>query len=138
MNASDFQKFTFEAPLTTGQVVSHDVYFAGKGPAILLIQELPGIDQDTFDLAQSLIDEGYSIYLPHLIGIFGRKTMVRNTARLFCVRREINMFARDKQSPISTWLRALCGEVKTRADNRQYRCNRHVPVRQFRAGDDGG
>ena len=115
MNAGDFQKFTFEAPLTTGQVVAHDVYFAGNGPAILLIQELPGIDQDTFDLAQSLIDEGYSIYLPHLIGIFGRKTIVRNTARLFCVRREINMFARGKQSPISTWLRALCGEVKARA-----------------------
>jgi len=116
MNANDFQKFSFEAPLTTGQAVTHDVYFAGAGPAILLIQELPGIDQDSFNLAQSLIDEGYSVYLPHLIGTFGRKTMWRNTARLFCVRREINMFARGKQSPISTWLRALCGEVKSRAD----------------------
>lgn len=117
MNVGDFQKFSFEAPLTTGQAVTHDVYFAGKGPAILLIQELPGIDQDTFNLAQSLIDEGYSVYLPHLIGIFGRKTMVRNTLRLFCVRREINMFAKGKQSPISAWLRALCGEVKIRANN---------------------
>ncbi|MBL4749253.1 MAG: dienelactone hydrolase family protein [Amylibacter sp.] len=117
MNAGDFQKFSFEAPLTTGQAASHDVYFAGFGPAILLIQELPGIDQDTFGLAEKLIDQGYSVYLPLLIGRFGEKAMLANTARLFCVRREINMFARGKQSPISTWLRGLCGEVETRAAN---------------------
>ena len=59
MNADDFQKFCFEAPLTTGETVSHDVYFAGNGPAILLIQELPGIEPDTFALAQMLIGQGY-------------------------------------------------------------------------------
>ncbi len=116
MNGDDFQKFTFDAPLTTGQIVSHDVYFAGTGPAILLIQELPGIDQDTFNLAEKLIGQGYSVYLLHLIGKFGHKTMWRNTARLFCVRREINMFAKGKQSPISAWLRALCSEIETRTD----------------------
>jgi dienelactone hydrolase len=115
MQAADFKKFSFEAPLSTGEPVTHDVYFAGDGPAILLIQELPGIDQDTFDLAKSLIDEGYSVYLPHLIGTFGQKTMLRNTVRLFCVRREINMFARGKQSPISSWLRALCTKIETHA-----------------------
>lgn len=115
MNTDDFQKFPYEAALTTGQTVSHDVYYAGNGPALLLIQELPGIDQDTIDLAEKLIGQGYSVYLPHLIGKFGRKTLWRNTARLFCVRREINMFSKGKQSPISAWLRALCGEIENHA-----------------------
>jgi len=115
MHADDFDKFSFKAPLSTGQAATHDVYFAGKGPAILLIQELPGIDPYTFDLAQSLIDQGYTVYLPHLFGVFGRKTLVRNTVRLLCVRREINVFARGKQSPVANWLRALCAEIKNRA-----------------------
>ncbi len=115
MNVADFEKFSFTAQLTTGETVTHDVYFAGDGPAILMIQELPGIDQDTLNLAQSLIDQGYSVYLPHLFGTFGRKTLLRNTVRLFCVRREINLFARGKQSPITAWLRALCADIETRA-----------------------
>ncbi len=117
MNAADFQKFSFEAPLTTGQAVTHDVYFAGSGPAILIIQELPGIGQSTFDLAAPLIKQGYSVYLPHLLGPFGQITPVRNMARLFCVRREINLFSKGKKSPITSWLRALCPEVEARADN---------------------
>ncbi len=115
MHAADFEKFTFKAPLSTGKMTEHDVYFAGKGPAILLIQELPGIDPYTFDLAQSLIDQGYTVYMPHLLGAFGRNNLWRNTVRLLCVRREINIFARGKQSPVASWLRALCAEVENRA-----------------------
>jgi dienelactone hydrolase len=116
MNRSDFEKYSFNGPLTTGEVVEHDVYYAGAGPAILVIQELPGIDEHTFKLTERLIEQGYSVYIPHLLGEFGRKTMLRNTARLFCVRKEINIFAKRKQSPISSWLRALCQDIKHRSD----------------------
>jgi dienelactone hydrolase len=116
MNASDFEKYSFDGPLTTGEVVEPVVYFAGSGPAILLIQELPGIDKDTFKLTERLIAQGYTVYIPHLVGQFGKKTGLRNTARLFCVRKEINIFAKGKQSPISSWLRALCQDIKTRSD----------------------
>ena len=109
--------FPFTAPLSTGNETTHDVYVGGEGPPILILQELPGIGPETLKLASRLNDSGFRVYLPHLFGEFGEKTTVKNLVRLFCVRREFNMFAKGRQSPIATWMGALTREIKKRENS---------------------
>lgn len=106
------RKFTFTAPMSDGKEASHPVYVKGEGPPILLIQELPGIVPETLELVARLNDAGFKVYLPHFLGPFGKSALVRNTARLFCVRREINIFAKGKESPFAGWLRALARQIR--------------------------
>ena len=106
--------FPFTAPLSSGKTATHDVYAGGKGPPILILQELPGIGPETLSLAQRLNDAGFRVYLPHMFGTFGKTTMLKNAARLFCVRREFNMFLKGRQSPVSTWMRALVAHIDKR------------------------
>lgn len=106
--------FPFSAAMTSGKTATHDVYAGGEGPPILILQELPGIGPETLDLAKRLNGAGFRVYLPHMFGTYGKVTMGRNMARLFCVRREVNMFLKGRQSPIAGWMRSLAAEIKSR------------------------
>ncbi|NOC84326.1 MULTISPECIES: dienelactone hydrolase family protein [unclassified Ruegeria] len=109
--------FPFSALMTSGQSTTHDVYVGGEGPPILILQELPGIGPETLALSAKLNASGFRVYLPHLFGTYGKVEMGKNMARLFCVRREFNIFARGKQSPIAGWMRALTREIKQRENS---------------------
>lgn len=109
--------------------VCHDVYVKGTGspnaPPILILQELPGIGAETYALADRLVDAGFSVYLPHLLGRLGkanRLTTIANTARLLCIRREFSIFATGRQSPIAAWMRALCADIATRSGGQKIGC----------------
>lgn len=106
--------FSFSAPLGGGGEATHDVHVAGAGPPILLMQEMPGIGPETLALAARLNRAGFRVYLPHFLGTFGKVTLARNALRLICVRREINIFARGRQSPFAGWLRALARHIRDR------------------------
>jgi len=110
-----FDSFDFDGPLEGGNRVTHPVYFRGTGPAILVIQELPGIGPQTLDLARKIAAAGFSVYMPHLFGPLGKVSFAGNIGRLFCLRREYHLFAKNKASPIVTWLRALCVEVQAQS-----------------------
>jgi len=107
-----FNRTKFTATLSAGHEVTHDVYCRGKGAPVLLIQELPGIGQETLRLADRLVDAGFEVILPHLFGPIGKTSMVGNLARVFCMRREFTLFSSNKSSPIVHWLKALCREVR--------------------------
>jgi dienelactone hydrolase len=118
-NWTDPPAFTFSHRLENGHTAPHDVYRRGAGPPILILQELPGIGVETYDLADRLIAAGFSVYLPHLLGRLGKAsklTAVTNGLRLFCVRREFQIFWNGRQSPIAAWMRALCADISTRED----------------------
>ena len=104
----------FEAPLSDGPVKAFDIYERGEGPVVVLLQELPGICPATIKFANKMVDAGFSVVMPHLFGPLGRFALVRNFARLFCMRREINIFSKRQTSPIVEWLKALCLDVKQR------------------------
>lgn len=104
--------FDFTAALSTGHEATHTVHVRGDGPPILILQELPGIGPETLDLVDRLTDSGFRVYLPHLFGTFGKITMARNALRMLCIRREFNVFLKGRQSPIASWMRALCRQIQ--------------------------
>jgi len=113
-----FDKRAFTAPLSDGQPVTHDVYskaanLQSGGPVIVIIQELPGIGPQTVSLANTFVEHGYEVVLPHLFGPLGKVSMLGNVARVFCLRREFKLFEKNASSPIVDWLKALCRDLKT-------------------------
>ncbi len=108
----DYSKRSFVAPLANGVNVSHDVYTAGHGPVVVIIQELPGIGPQTLALAARLRDAGFTTVLPHLFGPLGKISMVGNLVRVICMRREFRLLEKHGASPIVDWLRALCQELR--------------------------
>lgn len=104
-----FTTFSFSAAGT-----QRTVYRIGADnqPAVLLLQELPGMTVHTLQLAKRLHDDGYAVYLPLLFGSAGSPYQpLTNLARL-CIRREFVLLALNKPSPLTTWLRALCAHMQ--------------------------
>ncbi len=110
--------FSFTAAMSNGHEATHTVYVKGNGPPILLMQELPGIVPETLVLVDRLNAAGFRVYMPHFLGPFGKFALARNTLRLLCVRREINIFAKGKQSPFADWLRELARHIRDREEVR--------------------
>ena len=108
-----FQVRQFTAPLRDGSQITHDVYSKGDSNAcVVIIQELPGIGPETISLANTFIDAGFRVVLPHLFGPLGKVAIGGNTLRVFCMRREFTLFTSNSSSPIVDWLRALCQDEK--------------------------
>jgi dienelactone hydrolase len=93
--------------------ISHQVFRAGAGPAVIVIHEVPGIHPGVVDLARRLIDRGYTAYLPSMFGkpgeAAGGRAIAKSVARV-CVSREFSVLA-DRSSPATSWLRALAAHA---------------------------
>lgn len=86
------------------------VWFAGDGPPVIVMHEVPGLHPRVIDFSRRLVDAGLSVYMPSLFGTpgkpFGRLYSVRTLARA-CVSREFSTWATGQTSPITDWLREL-------------------------------
>lgn len=111
-----YRKSAFSAPMSNGHTASHDVYQRGDGAPVVLIQELPGIGQETLQLADNLVTAGFKVVLPHLFGPLGKTAVAGNLLRVFCMRREFALFQADRSSPVVDWLKALCRQLKSESD----------------------
>lgn len=107
-----YNKVSFSAKIKTGHTITHNVYSRGAGKILVLIQELPGIGQETLALADKFVDRGYKVILPHLFGPIGKTSVGANLFRVFCMRKEFKVFAKNESSPIVDWLKALCAKMK--------------------------
>ncbi len=107
-----YDKSVFSTDAVDGKPLQHDVYAKGDGPVLLLLQELPGITKEMLVLADKLVNAGYRVVIPHLFGPLKEFAFVGNLTRLFCMRREFSMFARNKTSPVINWLKALCRQLR--------------------------
>ncbi len=110
-----YEKSEFTAATREGHSICHDVYQRGYGKQVVLIQELPGIGQETLHLADRLVDAGFRVTLPHIFGPLGKTSIAGNLARVFCLRKEFRVFQANRSSPIVDWLKALCSDVKAKA-----------------------
>ena len=93
--------------------ITHQVFRAGAGPAVILIHEVPGIHPGVVDLARRLIDRGYTVYLPSMFGkpggAVGGRAIAKSVAKV-CVSREFSVLA-NRSSPATNWLRALAAQA---------------------------
>jgi dienelactone hydrolase len=86
------------------------VYRTGTGPAVVVIEEMPGITPGVLGFARRVADLGCTAAVPHLFGEPGAPaTAMRSLSMLVpaCVSREFTLFATNKTSPVIEWLRAL-------------------------------
>lgn len=110
---SGFEKFSFSF-----DGMSHDVYTAGSGPAVILMHEIPGLYPQDIALGQRLVREGYSVYMPSLVGTAGKPLSpgygIASMAKL-CISKEFFALKAGQASPVTAWLRALARRAHEQA-----------------------
>ena len=106
----DFSSFSFSENGSSQRLV----YKKGNGAAVILMHELPGMIPECVDLARRLAKK-FTIYMPLLFGEadrpFSVPRMLQYTAQL-CISQEFYCLAKNKSSPITNWLKALCRYAK--------------------------
>ncbi|WP_437713205.1 dienelactone hydrolase family protein [Sorangium sp. So ce448] len=113
---------TFQRERFAHDGVAHDVVRKGKGPAVLVLTEMPGISPHVLGFADRVVALGCTAVLPSLFGTAGRDPLrpavtgalyaLSSMARA-CISREFTVFATGRSSPVVDWLRALA-EVEHR------------------------
>lgn len=97
--------------------LTRPVLHAGRGPGVLVMHEIPGITPQVEAFGRRLVDEGYGVAMPVLLGTPGRPLSVGTAARSLaraCIAREFHTLASRRSSPITAWLRALCRQLHAR------------------------
>jgi dienelactone hydrolase len=108
---------TYEREVFTHEGVTHPVYRKGRGPAVVVMAEMPGITPMVLGFADRLVALGFTAVLPRLFGTPGfDPSRASAPARLgamlkvvgeVCISREFTMLALGRSSPVIDWLRAL-------------------------------
>jgi len=104
----DYTRFEFTDPQGRW---TRPVYRRGTGPAVIVIHEMPGLHPLVVRFADRVAAAGMTVFCPVLFGDPGEEiellkamgTMIKG----ICIRREFNVWAADRSSPIVDWLRAL-------------------------------
>jgi dienelactone hydrolase len=90
--------------------ITHDIYRAGTGPAVIVIAEIPGITPKVVSFANRVRDLGCTAVLPHLFGTPERPpstAYVVESISKICVAKEFSSFALGRTGQVVSWLRAL-------------------------------
>lgn len=104
----------FETLELTFEGDSKRVYLAGRGPAVIVMTEFPGITPDVARFARWVRDAGFTVWLPSLFGRDGAVPTMRLAAETIgsaCVRQEFTSFAKGLPSPMVGWLRRLAAHA---------------------------
>lgn len=86
------------------------VYVAGRGPAVIVMAEMPGISPDVARFARWVRDAGFTVFMPSLFGRDGAYPDAGEGLAILkraCVGAEFRALAANESSPIASWLRAL-------------------------------
>jgi len=100
----------FERRALTLEGATKCVYVAGRGPAVIVMSEMPGISPEVARFARWVIDAGFTVYMPSLFGRDGAVPDVAEATAVFrraCVSAEFRALATGESSPVTRWLRAL-------------------------------
>lgn len=94
--------------------LTRPTYRRGSGPAVIVIHEVPGITPLVTKFANEVVDRGFTVVMPSLVGTPGKSPSNASAARQVlkvCIAREFTSFALDQTSPIIAWLRALARNI---------------------------
>jgi dienelactone hydrolase len=86
------------------------VHVAGRGPAVIVMTEMPGISPQVARFARWVRDAGFTVWMPSLFGRDGAVPQVEDGIAVYrraCVSAEFKAFAAHESSPVTRWLMAL-------------------------------
>lgn len=102
----------------TAAGMTYPTYRRGTGPGVIVVHEIPGITPTVQRFADEVVDAGFTVVLPSLVGEPGKPpsgSYIASSMARVCIAREFTTFALNQTSPIISWLRALArnlhGEV---------------------------
>ncbi len=86
------------------------VFVSGRGPAVIVMTEMPGISPHVARFARWTRAAGFTVYMPDLFGRAGEPvspayalgSMLRG-----CISAEFHAFKNNVSAPVTQWLRAL-------------------------------
>src|ERR1044072_2732561 len=86
------------------------VYAAGRGPAVIVMSEMPGISPQVARFARWVREAGFTVYMPSLFGRDGAVPQADEGMAVLqraCVSAEFRALTGGASSPVTHWLRAL-------------------------------
>ncbi len=89
---------------------TRDTYRRGSGPGVVLVHEVPGISPKVVTFANEVVDAGFTVVMPSLVGTPGKEVSppyVMSSMFRVCVAKEFSNWALEQTSPIIAFLRAL-------------------------------
>jgi dienelactone hydrolase len=90
--------------------MTYPTYRRGSGPGVIVVHEIPGITPSVARFANEVVDAGFTVIMPSLVGTPGKPpTGVYGAGSMLkvCVAKEFTTMALHKTSPIISWLRAV-------------------------------
>jgi len=94
----------------TAAGITHGVFRSGSGPLVIVIHEIPGITPKVRRFAEEVVERGFTVAMPILVGTPDRspsRGYLASTFAKVCVSSEFTTWAVGRTSPIIGWLRAL-------------------------------
>lgn len=105
MALSGWEKGSF-----TAATLTRDTYRKGSGPVVVVVHEIPGITPAVERFANEVVERGFTVVMPDLVGTPGREVSgkyIASSMLKVCISKEFTNMALNKTSPIISWLRAL-------------------------------
>lgn len=98
----------------TAAGITHPTFTRGSGPGVVVIHEIPGITPRVADFANELVDAGFTVVMPLLVGKAGpgpSGSYLGSSLAKVCVAKEFTTLAMNQTSPVIAWLRALAKQL---------------------------
>jgi dienelactone hydrolase len=96
--------------------ITRDTYRRGSGPVVIVVHEIPGITPAVTRFANDVVDAGFTVVMPDLVGTPGREVSgayLASSMMKVCIAKEFTNLAMKKTSPVISWLRALARSLHT-------------------------
>ena len=94
--------------------VTHETFRKGNGPAVIIVHEIPGITPAVEKFANEVVDAGFTVVMPLLVGTTGvapSGKYIASSMLKVCISREFTTMAVGQTSPVVSWLRALAKQL---------------------------
>jgi hypothetical protein len=94
----------------TAATLTRDTYRKGSGPVVIVVHEIPGITPAVERFANDVVEAGFTVVMPNLVGTAGQDVSgkyIASSMLKVCISKEFTNMALQKTSPIIAWLRAL-------------------------------
>jgi dienelactone hydrolase len=94
----------------TAAGLTRDTYRRGSGPGVVVVHEVPGITPKVTQFANEVVDAGFTVVMPSLVGTPGKDVSgpyLASSLLKVCVAKEFTHWALNQTSPVIGFLRAL-------------------------------